>query len=46
MAGPSDDIFHFGQEFLPQRGDALYDDSLTPGEVDIICGVYKLPSST
>nr|VWO99258.1 N/A [Ganoderma boninense] len=44
VTGPSEDVFHFGQEFLPRQGDALYDDSLTPGEIDIVCGVYKLPT--
>ena len=45
VTGPSEDVLHFGQEFLPRQGDALYDDSLTPGEIDIVCGTYMLPST-
>ena len=45
VSGPSTDIYSFGQEFFPERGHHLYDDCLMPNEIDIICGVYKLPSS-
>nr|VWP00843.1 Lipoyl synthase (EC (Lip-syn) (LS) (Lipoate synthase) (Lipoic acid synthase) (Sulfur insertion protein LipA) [Ganoderma boninense] len=45
VTGPSEDIFHFGQDFQPRQGDLLYDDSLSPSEINIICGVYKLPGS-
>ena len=45
VSGPSEDIYSFGQEFLPERGNPVYDDCLMPNEVDIVCSVYKLPSS-
>ena len=45
VSGPSTDIYSFGQEFFPERGHPLYDDCLMPNEIDIVCGVYKLPSS-
>ena len=46
VSGPSEDIYSFGQEFLPEQGNPFYDDYLMPNEIDIVCGVYKLPNST
>ena len=30
---------------MPQRGEAYFDDGLSSEELDIVCGVYKVPSS-
>ncbi|KAI1789776.1 hypothetical protein LXA43DRAFT_892236 [Ganoderma leucocontextum] len=40
--GPSSDVWHYGQAFVPSRGDASYDDALSSDELDVICGVYKV----
>ncbi|PIL26011.1 hypothetical protein GSI_11765 [Ganoderma sinense ZZ0214-1] len=42
LAGPSEDIYDYGQAFVPERGDNYYDDALSSDELDVICGVYKV----
>ncbi len=40
--GPLADVWHYGQAFVPPRGDPFYDDALSSDELDVICGVYKM----
>jgi hypothetical protein len=41
--GPSDQVLTYGTSFQdPDSSDVLYDDKLTEGEMDFICGVYTL----
>ena len=46
LDGPSADVWRHGQEFCPERGDCLYADSLSIDELDVVCGVYKVYTST
>ncbi|KAI0634147.1 hypothetical protein C8Q77DRAFT_1056369 [Trametes polyzona] len=41
-AGPSKDVYSWGQPFRPERGDDYYDDALSSDELDAICGVNKV----
>jgi hypothetical protein len=43
--GPSDEVLENGVRFWDgQSQTAYWDDALTPQEIDLICGVYVLPT--
>ena len=42
LKGPSREVYECGQAFTPRHGTDYYDDSLSPDEIDVICGVYKV----
>ncbi len=44
--GPSEVVNDYGTVFRPRRGDDYLDDKLSPDELDVICGVYKVTIST
>ncbi|OJT07017.1 hypothetical protein TRAPUB_2129 [Trametes pubescens] len=43
--GPSTDVFDHGQAIRPRHGPPYYDDALSPEEIDIVCGTYKIMES-
>ena len=44
--GPSADVWRHGREISVKRGDPWYEDTLSNYELDVICGVYKVYTST
>ncbi|KAI0673658.1 hypothetical protein C8Q78DRAFT_969006 [Trametes maxima] len=45
VQGPSEGVFQYAQAVKPRHGPTYYDDALTPEEIDIICGTYKIADS-
>ncbi|TBU36529.1 hypothetical protein BD309DRAFT_1024264 [Dichomitus squalens] len=41
LSGPSDDVYRFGATFVQIQGVDGLDDSLSPDQLDVICGVYR-----
>ncbi|KAH7917322.1 hypothetical protein BV22DRAFT_989523, partial [Leucogyrophana mollusca] len=44
MDGPSKDVYQFGQPLQHQDGRLVWDDDLSTSEMDLICGLYKVPT--
>ncbi|KAI0652707.1 hypothetical protein C8Q79DRAFT_997666 [Trametes meyenii] len=45
VQGPSEGVFEYTEVVKPRHGPAYYDDALTPEEIDIVCGTYKIADS-